>query len=78
MVLHTKNKLKNVSCSGGKYTSKEDTKQEIYEKDNVPCGCHKATKELQNKAILLWEVGVLSLDKNQWQKGQHQIEREGI
>ena len=51
MVLYPENQPKNVSCAGGKYTSKEDTKQEIYEKDYVPRGCRKATKELQNKAI---------------------------
>ena len=47
-----KKPTKNVSCTGGKYTSKEDTKQEIYEKDNVPRGCLKSTKELQNKATI--------------------------
>ena len=52
MVLYPENQPKNVSCTGGKYTSKEDTKQEIYEKDYVPRGCRKAMKELQNKEIL--------------------------
>ena len=48
----TYKKPKNVSGAGGKHTSKEDTKQEIYEKDYVPRVCRKATKELQNKEIL--------------------------
>ena len=47
-----KKQTKNVSGSGRKHTSKEMSKQEIYEKGNVPRGCRKATKELQNKEII--------------------------
>ena len=47
-----KNKPKNVSGSGRNHTSKEMSKQEIYGKGNVPRGCRKSTKELQNKEIL--------------------------
>ena len=48
-----KNKPKNVSGAGRNHTSMKMSKQEIYEEGNVPRGCRKATKELQNKAIFL-------------------------
>ena len=52
MVLYPENKPKNVSGAGRNHTNKKVSEQEIYEEGNVPRGCRKSRKELQNKEII--------------------------